>query len=117
MRKPICYENALGVADHFLLEGSVKWEDGKKIPLVWNFGYDVNSLLGHAQDLQREEDGAITAELNINDLSVADLFKEDLIAATFQGSEVQEELCDGIRVFHNVLVRTVSLVSLPQVPW
>lgn len=117
MRKVIGYENALGVGNHLLLEGSVKWEVDKQFHIVWNFDYTVNNLLGHASDLRREDDGAITAELDFRDADIAELVKRDNLPATFEGNDVVQEVFDGVRVFHSVTVRGIAIVAPPSVPW
>ena len=117
MRKVICYENALAVGDHFLLEGSVKWDPEKRFPVVWNFSYELHSLLGWATDLQREEAGAITADIEFIDLTNAKLVEDEDLPVTFEGNEVREEMHDGVREISNVKVRGLSVVLQPAVPW
>lgn len=117
MRKVICYENALAVGNHFLLESSVQWDPEKRFPVVWNFSYELHSLLGWATELRREEDGSITAELEIVDEANVKLIEDEDLPVTFEGNEVREEMHDGVREISNVKIRGISVVLQPAVPW
>ena len=117
MRKIICYENALDFSNCFIVDGAAKWDD--KLPIVWNFSNELNDVLGQAVDLRREEDGAITAELMFLDLSVNKLMSAGDTFVTIYANELDYESCDGIRVFHNLRIREISVLPAMNgvVPW
>ena len=117
MRKRICYEDALVFGDQFLIEGSVNWDEDAQLPLVWDFGVDTKSLLGHATDLRREEDGAITAELTFQDPKNEALAEAEDLSATFFADEVGQETHDGVQVFYRLRLRKIAIVPARSALW
>lgn len=70
MRKIIGYEKVEKIPGQLILEGAFKWNETEPIPVTthWSRSMDhPQSIIGKATDLRREEDGAITAEIDIPD--------------------------------------------------
>jgi hypothetical protein len=63
MRHTICHEDVEMVAGQFIAKDALRWED-EKITISWNFDFQQPPI-GYASDFQREDDGAITAEIDL----------------------------------------------------
>jgi hypothetical protein len=59
----ICQEGKENVPGQFLLDGSMNWGEDK-IWVSWNFNHQ-DPKIGYASDIRREEDGWITAEIEL----------------------------------------------------
>lgn len=121
MRKTIAIEGRSTVPEQFLEVGCLKWDEEKPTPIVWNFMFE--KTLGWAKDFRREEDGTITAELDITDENAAALFEHGDIVATFYADQLDINIIkddDGKRISHSyksARIRAISLVISGMVPW
>jgi hypothetical protein len=127
MRKIICRE---GVEDlgHIFEVGSLQWSD--PLPLVWNFSHDnIGNVLGRAEDIRREENGEITAEIVFNDSDKAQqarttLENKDTCCTIFANKIYEKRITVGedeeahaVRLIKSATIREVSVILAAGHPW
>lgn len=127
MRKIICRE---GVEDlgKILEVGSMEWTD--PLPLVWNFEHDnIDNVLGRAEDIRREENGEITAEIVFNDSvnakRVALLLENKDVCCTILANKIdyehitvgEDEEAHSVSLIKSGTIREVSVILAAGHPW
>lgn len=116
MRVTFAHEGIEKVPGHFLEKNSVHWDSGP-IPLIWDF--QTEKLLGTASELRREENGELTAEIDVDtlDANARALFSD--CGTTFFGQIDKDgwtqEDDTGLQRISDVKVR--ALVMSPNMPW
>lgn len=120
MRKIIAWEGREMVPGVIIEVGALTWSE--PLPIVWSFQHDLSNLLGTARDLRREEDGSITAELDIRDdteqqRSVKTLLENRDVSTTIFANELTERIENGKRLVFAGAIREVSVVLPDTVGW
>lgn len=119
MRHILCYENALSIGDQFWVDGAIKWTE-ERVPVVWNFdGSDVRNLLGWATDIQRDDEGCITAEIKFHGPGLALEESGDLkiCSASFMADEVEYAFRDKVTEVSSGRLRQIAMVPSDAVLW
>ena len=129
MRAVICYEGYDNDFGQFLMPGSLKWEEGKGYPVVWEYQFDSpESLLGTATDFRRSEDGEITAEITGDKIvetlnkANADIGRSSILESssthyglTIYGNEVVKQKYDAS--FYIIDNLSLKACAIANVPW
>lgn len=66
MRHIICVEGSSEVQHQYIMPGALKWDPDEAIPVSFNFDHGAPPV-GKASDIQRNENGVITAEIELFD--------------------------------------------------
>lgn len=113
MRVPIAYEGKATINDQFLEVGCLQWEPDEEFPVVWDFNYA--KIVGKAGSLQREDDGSVTALVDMDSLTdgARALFAD--VGTTLYASDVVARNVNGSMHIISARVRELSLT--PNVPW
>lgn len=116
MRKTICIEGKKTVPGQFLETGSLKWEEGKQYPITWEYKHD--KIYGWASDIRREDDGTITAELDIEDGTALALLEHRDVSATIYGNKLVGTKDEEVGMsYSSVNLLSISLVVAHTVNW
>lgn len=94
----------------FFMPGSVTWDPDRKIRV---YGPGQYSLLGNAVDVYRRVDGAIVADLNLEDVRYYDLIQDNQI---FVSSEFRLEKTRLICDFKKRLVADTQIMDITLTP-
>jgi hypothetical protein len=119
-RQIICYEGVEKVSGQLIEVGALKWEEGKDYPVVWAFNF-AGPPIGNARDIRREEDGSVTADVDIHDerMTQNDLLQDFAVTISGSNTEVKIDQERNLNTFSSVKLRGLSLVihGLHGVPW
>lgn len=121
MRKTISWEGEEKVPGVVLEKGSLQWSEDP-IPLVWSFEQSVESVLGTASDLRREDDGRITAEVTLsenlpNAQSTKNAIEHGDVVLTTWSNNLAEYNNNGVRRIRSATIRSVNAVIAGTVGW
>lgn len=114
-RHIISREGVVEDFDKTLLEvGSLTWDEGR-VPVGWEFKWDGQFLLGYAENLRREENGDITAEITFQERELEVHSGREFLGATVYASSVVQKMSKGVRVISGAKVKGVAITM--GVPW
>lgn len=114
MRKTIAREGEEWIPGQLLEVGSLKWGD-EPIPVTKSAEWDdLESLIGTATDLRREDDESVTAEIELNEefaSAIADM------SFTVYCNEVKSIGPREVRPWRITSARIRAIFFAPTVPW
>jgi len=117
VRHIIAFEGRETVPGQFLEHGSLKWDEDTKLIVVWQANFDdPRNIIGTGTDIQRDENGVLTAEIEWNDPEKMEQLAKD-VAVTIWANEVnadRDKETDNITV-HSAKIK--ALLTTPSVPW
>lgn len=114
-RHIICREGVLETFNNTLLEPESIWWDEGRIPLAWDFRWDAEHLLGYCEDLKREKNGDITAELTFVQREKEVWEVRHDVGATIYARSLVSKMQNGVRVVNGAKVTAVTITL--GVPW
>lgn len=120
MRYRFAREGITTVLDVHFEPGSLRWEEDK-IPVTWQAGMQIGDLLGTASDLQREDDGWLTAEFTWNDneksVNLDAILDKDVFMTVFCNEIVEQDRRISGRVRRVSSARLRHIFATIGNPW
>lgn len=113
MRVIIAFEGKHTVPGQFLEKDSIKWGDGP-FPIT-GLENNMEKLTGWAKDIQRDEDGCLTADIYNVDENLLALLEHGDVAMTIYCRGVGDTYQDQVRTVHSAELK--GLYPTMCVPW
>lgn len=95
------------IGKHFFEPESIKWDSDRRIPVTWSNNFsDPEALMGYATDIQREDDGWLTAEIEWTEKGrqVEDFVNKDFFLTVYLNHLEETDTSsqdDGQRTIHS----------------
>lgn len=116
MRVQICQEGeeSYKINGQVIDIGAIKWED-TPYAITWEAMWDAEHLLGKATDIQRDENGLLTAEIDMESLTDNGRRVWADVGTTIYANKLVTQRIDGI--MHVTSCQLRALYFTLGVPW